>query len=70
MIDDDLTGMVGRVSIPIPTEGSGEVILSVRGGSEAFTAYTQGNEALNKNARAVVIEQTGPRTILVTAAGY
>ena len=70
MIDDDLTGMVGRVSIPIPTEGSGEVILSVRGGSEAFTAYTQGNEALTKNARAVVVEQTGPRTVLVTAAGY
>ncbi len=70
MVDDDLTGMVGRVSIPIPTDGAGEVILSVRGGSEAFTAYTQGNEALTKNARAVVVEQTGPRTILVTAAGY
>lgn len=70
MMDDDLTGMVGRVSVPIPTDGPGEVILSVRGGSEAFTAYTQGNEVLTKNAHAVVVEQTGPHTILVTAAGY
>ena len=70
MIDDDTTGMVGRVSVPIPIDGEGEVILSVRGGSEAFTAYTQGSESLSKNARVVVVEQTGPRTVLVTAAGY
>jgi hypothetical protein len=70
MIDEDLTGMVGRVSIPIPTEGQGEIMLRVRGGSEAFTAYTQGQEALAKNSRAVVVEQTGPRTVLVTAVGY
>jgi hypothetical protein len=50
MIDEDLTGMVGRVSIPIPTEGQGEIMLRVRGGSEAFTAYTQGQEALAKNS--------------------
>jgi hypothetical protein len=70
MMDGDLIGTVGRVSVPIPTDGQGEVILSVRGGSEAFTAYTQGDEVLVKNARAVVVEQTGPRTVLVTAAGY
>jgi hypothetical protein len=70
MSDDDLTGLVGRVSVPIPTSGAGEVILSVRGGSEAFTAYTQGDEELVKNARAVVIEQTGPHTVLVTAVSY
>ena len=70
MLDDDTTGMVGRVSVPIPRDGPGEIILSIRGGSEAFTAYTQGDETLNKNSRAVVVEQTGPRTVLVTAAGY
>jgi hypothetical protein len=70
MIDEDLTGMVGRVSVPIPTNGAGEVILSVRGGSEAFTAYTQGDEPLTKNSRAVVVEQTGPHTVLVTAVSY
>lgn len=69
-MDDDTTGLVGRVSVPIPIDGAGEVILSIRGGSEAFTAYTQGGEALSKNARVVVVEQTGPRTVLVTAATY
>jgi len=70
MTDEDVTGMVGRISVPIPTDGAGEVILSIRGGSEAFTAYTQGDEALDRNSRAVVVEQTGPRTVLVTAVGY
>jgi hypothetical protein len=68
MSDEVATGLAGRVSIPIPAEGAGEVILDIRGGSEAFTAYTQGGEVLAKNSRAVVIEQTGPRTVLVT--GY
>jgi len=66
MTGGDATGMTGRVSIPIPSDGSGEIIVDIRGGSEAFTAYTQGGEALAKNARAVVVEQTGPRTVLVT----
>jgi hypothetical protein len=68
--DDDLIGVVGRISVPVPTDGLGEIIVSIRGGSEAFTAYTQGDEALIKNAHAVVVEQTGPRTVLVTGAGY
>lgn len=67
MADEDPTGLVGRVSVPIPPDGPGEIIVSIRGGSEAFTAYTQGNETLDKNARAVVVEQTGPRTVLVTS---
>jgi hypothetical protein len=67
MTGDSAIGLVGRVSIPIPAEGPGELILSIRGGSEAFTAYTQGNETIEQNGRAVVVEQTGPRTVLVTA---
>jgi len=43
MTDDDPTGLAGRVSIPIPADGAGEIILEIRGGSEAFTAYTQGD---------------------------
>ncbi len=68
--DDDITGAVGRVSVPIPVDKPGEIILNIRGGSEAFTAYTKNNEALAKFARAVVIEQTGPRTVVVTEASY
>jgi hypothetical protein len=68
MTGGETTGMTGRVSVPIPAAGAGEIILEIRGGSEAFTAYTLGDEELAKNARAVVVEQTGPRTVLVT--GY
>ncbi len=61
-----MVGMTGRVSVPVPANGQGEVILLVRGGSEAYTAYTEGGEAIAKHSRAVVVEQTGPHTVLVT----
>jgi hypothetical protein len=66
-LEADLIGMIGRISVPVPAGGSGEIIISVRGGSEAFTAYTLGDEALPRNARAAVVEKTGARTVLVTA---
>lgn len=62
----ELEGLVGRISVPVPAEGPGEIIVSIRGGTEAFTAYTQGGETLSKNARAAVVERTGARTVLVT----
>lgn len=61
-----LAGMTGRISVPVPADGSGEIIISIRGGSEAFTAYTSGGEELAENVRAAVVEQTGARTVLVT----
>jgi len=64
----DVVGLTGRVSVPIPSSGAGEVIISIRGGSEAYTAYTQGGETLPQNSRAVIVEQLSPRTVLVT--GY
>lgn len=66
MGENEATGLSGRVSVPIPADGPGEIILNIRGGSEAFTAYTQDRETLTKNSRALVLEQTGPRTVLVT----
>ncbi len=65
-LDEDLTGMVGRITVPIDVDTPGEIMISVRGGAEAFTAYTLGGETLPKNARAAVVEQTGARTVLVT----
>jgi hypothetical protein len=62
-----MAGMIGRVSVPIQANGPGEIMIEIRGGSEAFTAYTLGGESLAKNARAAVVEQTGARTVLVTA---
>lgn len=66
-LDADLIGMTGRISVPVPVGGPGEIIISIRGGSEAFTAYTLGEEVLPRNARAAVVEKTGARTVLVTA---
>lgn len=63
---EQLAGMTGRISVPVPADGPGEIIIRIRGGSEAFTAYTIGGEELRKNARAAVVEQTGARTVLVT----
>jgi hypothetical protein len=64
----DLIGLTGRISVPVPAGGAGEIIISVRGGSEAFTAYTVGDESLPRNARAAVVDKMGARTVLVTAA--
>lgn len=65
-LEADLTGLTGRISVPVSSERPGEIIVSVRGGREAFTAYTTGDESLSLNARAVVVERTGARTVLVT----
>jgi hypothetical protein len=67
-LESDLIGMTGRISVPVPVGGVGEIIISVRGGSQAYTAYTAGGESLPKNARAAVVEKMGARTVLVTAA--
>jgi hypothetical protein len=63
----DAVGKMGRVSVPISPGVPGEVIIQIRGGSEAYTAYTQNEEALALNTRIVVVEQLSPRTLLVTS---
>lgn len=68
-MNDEVTGLVGRVSVPITADLPGEIIISIRGGSEAYTAYTTNGEELKKNTHAAVIEQTGPHTVMVTATG-
>jgi hypothetical protein len=64
--DVPLEGLVGRISCPVTADLPGEIILAIRGGREAFTAYSNG-EVLAKNSHAVVIEQTGNRTVMVTS---
>lgn len=63
---DETVGKIGRVSVPVAPGVAGEVIIQIRGGSEAFTAYTQGEEPLAVNSRVVVVEQLSARTVLVT----
>jgi hypothetical protein len=62
--EDGLIGKVGRVTVSIPRNGPGEVLLPVRGGSEAFAALS--DEPIARHARVVVIEALSARSVLVT----
>ena len=44
-------------------EGAGEVLLTVRGSTEAYLAWSQ--EPLPRGAEVLVIDTRGPRTVLV-----
>jgi hypothetical protein len=57
-------GKVGRVTVSIPSGGPGEVLLPVRGGSQAFTAYC--DEPVPRHARVAVVEALSARSVLVT----
>ncbi|MGH9059812.1 MAG: hypothetical protein ACRDZY_09900 [Acidimicrobiales bacterium] len=59
-----VVGAVGVVTVPIPEHGPGEVVVSVRGGSEAFAAWS--DQPIAKHTQVLVIEQTAPRSVAVT----
>lgn len=61
--DFDLIGTVGKISIPISNGRSGEVMLPVRGGTEAFEATA--DESIAKNAKVVVVDCLSARTVVV-----
>ncbi len=58
-----LIGQVGFVSLAIPVGGPGEVMLPVRGGTEAFAAWS--DEPIPKHARVVVVENRSGRSVTV-----
>ena len=57
-------GSIGRVTVSIPANGPGEVLLSVRGGSEAFAAWS--DEPIRRHSRVVVVECMSARSVVVT----
>ncbi len=61
---ESLLGKVGRVTVSIPLNGPGEVLLPVRGGSEAFAALS--DEPIPRHSRVVVVEKLSARSVLVT----
>jgi hypothetical protein len=63
-LDQDLVGTVGQVTVPITSTRPGEVLLPVRGGTEAFAACA--DEPIAKYARVVVVECLSGRTVSVT----
>ena len=67
MTDHEMVGKVGRVTSTIAPGRLGEVMVAVRGGSEAFNAYAADTDTTIKTgSRVVVIEYFPPRTVVVT----
>lgn len=68
MSDHQVVGKIGRVTGAIKPGKVGEVMLSVRGGSEAFLARCDGGALIPAGTRVVVVEYHPPRTVIVEAA--
>ena len=63
--DEALIGCIGKLCVASRgPDGPGEVVVSVRGGSETFIAWSQ--ESLPKGATVLVIESRGHRAVDVS----
>jgi hypothetical protein len=62
--EESLLGAIGRVTVSIPEHGPGEVLLPVRGGTEAFAAWS--DEPIPRHTRVLVVECMSARSVLVT----
>ncbi len=60
----DLIGAIGIITVPIEIDRPGEILLSVRGGSEAYTAIS--DEPIVKHSQAIVVEVRSARSVFVT----
>ena len=63
-LGEDLVGRIGRVTVGIREGRPGEVMLPVRGGTEAFAAWS--DEPIPKGLHVVVVECRSPRSVFVT----
>jgi hypothetical protein len=61
---ESLLGKVGRLTVSIPRNGPGEVLLPVRGGTEAFAAWS--DEPIPRHSRVVVVDTLSARSVFVT----
>jgi hypothetical protein len=67
MSDHQVVGKIGRVTGTIRPGKLGEVMIPVRGGSEAFLARSDGGNDIPAGARVVVVEYHPPRTVIIEA---
>ncbi len=68
-MSSDIVGRIGRVSGTVGPGRLGEVMVPIRGGTEAFHARcAQADAVLPVGARIVVVEYFPPRTVLISAA--
>ncbi|MEV7026373.1 hypothetical protein [Kitasatospora sp. NPDC093558] len=56
-------GAVGKVTVPIPPGGPGEVLVALRGGSEVFAAWC--SEPVGRDVRVVVVDAISARSVIV-----
>jgi hypothetical protein len=62
-----MIGKVGRVTGTVAPKKLGEVMVTVRGGSEAFHAYSaDSKETIRVGTRVVIVEYFPPRTVVVS----
>jgi len=62
-----MIGRIGRVTGRITPGHLGEVMIAVRGGSEAFNAYgADPADTIARGTRVVVVEYFPPRTVVVS----
>lgn len=66
MADQELVGKVGRVTGRIGPDRIGEVMVPVRGGTEAYHAYGADDEEIAPGTRILVVDVLPPRTVVVT----
>jgi hypothetical protein len=67
--DHAMIGKIGRVTGTISPGHVGEVMVGVRGGSEAFHAYaTDPGDTIASGTRVVVVEYFPPRSVVVSPA--
>ena len=60
---DALKGRIGRVTVPIPSDGPGEIVVAIRGGTERFAAWC--DEPVAKHVSVVVVEVRSARSVNV-----
>ncbi|WP_043263194.1 hypothetical protein [Streptomyces sp. CT34] len=63
-VDFNPIGVIGRVTVSIPSDGPGEVLLPVRGGSEAFAAWS-GGRPIARHTQVIVTDRTSARSVIV-----
>nr|WP_035843003.1 hypothetical protein [Kitasatospora azatica] len=61
--DQSPVGTIGRVTVSIPADGPGEVLVPVRGGSEAFAAWA--DQPIARHTLVMVVEHTSARSVVV-----
>ncbi len=66
MADQNLIGKTGRVTGRVGPGRIGEVMVPIRGGTEAYHAYSADDQEILSGTRVLVVEVLPPRTVVVT----